>query len=362
LYHGNISPPYFPITTNFLGIEEEESMPGLPDLARGFKALREIDLNAIRNQAEAPFHVAVIGESGAGKSTLIAQLLAGPRAGGNFHSMSITEQGLNEEIFVQSYSAVILILDASRPRNTLEDRVLEKLRTYSQPIIVCYNKADLIQIRQNLPCPFPLPGSQVVVLSASDPKSILENLVPQLLRLYKEREVLLARHLPMLREPVSRKLIEDTCFINAAYSLTTGLAEMNILFDLPLNLADMVVLTKNQALMAYKIALALDLPSDWRETIPKLATVVGGGFLWRLIARQLVGLVPGFGIVPKVAVSYAGTYAVGQAVYQWCAKGEKVSPKQLKSIFAQALEGGREVARTLAAKLNPASHESGKAG
>jgi len=114
-------------------------------------------------------------------------------------------------------------------------------------------------------------------------------------------------------------------------------------------------LTKNQALMAYKIALSLDLPSDWRETIPKLATVVGGGFLWRLIARQLVGLVPAFGIVPKVAVSYAGTYAVGQAVYQWCVNGERVNPKLLRGIFAQALERGREEASILLAKLNAAS-------
>jgi uncharacterized protein (DUF697 family) len=156
----------------------------------------------------------------------------------------------------------------------------------------------------------------------------------------------------MLRETVARKLIGDTCLINAAYSLATGLAEMNILFDLPLNAADIVVLTKNQALMAYKIALAFDLPTDWRETIPKLVTVVGSAFLWRLIARQLVGLVPAFGIVPKVAVSYARTYAVGQAVYQWCAYSETLNPKLLKSIFAQALERGREVART---KLKAAS-------
>ena len=101
--------------------------------------------------------------------------------------------------------------------------------------------------------------------------------------------------------------------------------------------------------------MAFDLPSDWRDTIPKLATVVGSAFLWRLTARQLVGLVPAFGIIPKVAVSYAGTYAVGQAIYQWCAYGEKVNPKVLKSIFAQALERGREVAGTLVAKLNVAS-------
>ena len=54
-------------------------MPNLPDLASGFKTLREVDLNAIRSQAEWPLHVAVVGDAGVGKSTLIGQLLAGPR-------------------------------------------------------------------------------------------------------------------------------------------------------------------------------------------------------------------------------------------------------------------------------------------
>ena len=56
-------------------------MPNLPDLSSGFKTLREMDLNAIRELAESPLHVAVIGETGVGKSTLIGQLLAGPRQG-----------------------------------------------------------------------------------------------------------------------------------------------------------------------------------------------------------------------------------------------------------------------------------------
>jgi uncharacterized protein (DUF697 family) len=130
----------------------------------------------------------------------------------------------------------------------------------------------------------------------------------------------------------------------------TGLAEINIFFDLPLNITDMVMLTKNQALMAYKIALSFDLPSDWHETIPKLTTVVNAAFLWRLIARQLVGLIPVFGIIPKVAVSYAGTYTVGHAIHQWCANNEKVNAQTLRSAFNQALKRGREVARTLVAR------------
>ena len=120
------------------------------------------------------------------------------------------------------------------------------------------------------------------------------------------------------------------------------------------------MLTKNQALMAYKIALSFDLPSDWHETIPKLATVVGTAFLWRLIARQLVGLIPVFGIIPKVAVSYAGTYTVGQAIYQWCANNEKVNPRTLRSAFNQALEHGREVAHTMVTRRNSGLFDDSK--
>jgi uncharacterized protein (DUF697 family) len=154
----------------------------------------------------------------------------------------------------------------------------------------------------------------------------------------------------MLREPVSRQLVDETSLINASYSLATGLAQMSLVLTAPLSVADTVVLTKNQAMMAYKIALACGLPADWRQTIPKLAAVIGTAFLWRQIARQLIGLLPVIGIVPKVAVSYAGTYAIGQGIYQWCANGISVNPGALKSVYIRALENGRKVARTIIAR------------
>ncbi len=323
-------------------------MPRLPDLASGFKTLREVDLNKIRNQAEEPFHIAIVGDAGAGKSTLINQLLSGPGTPEPTLLRPISEHQLNQEILVQAYSLIILLLDASQSGHLTERPILDKLRSYHVPIIICYNKIDLLQNTQAVSDDsLRWLGSDVIAVSATARDTIVQKLVPVLMRIYKGREMVLARHLPMLREPVSRKLIEDTCFINAAYSLASGLAEMNILLTVPFNVVDMVVLTKNQALMAYKIALAFDLPSDWRQTIPKLTAVVGTGFLWRIIARQLVGLVPVVGVVPKVAVAYAGTYAIGQAIYRWCANNEKVSPQTLRAMYSKALVRGREVARSM---------------
>jgi uncharacterized protein (DUF697 family)/signal recognition particle receptor subunit beta len=326
-------------------------MPRLPDLISGFKTLREVDLNAIRSQAEAPFHIAVIGAAGVGKTTLINQLLAGPGVSDSFQLSPLSEQRLDQDPLIQPHSTVILMLDASQPDHAPKQPTLERLRLSHTPFIICYNKADLLPNSQSLSTEaFRGPGYETVAISALDRQTILQQLVPALLRIYKGREVQLARNLPFLRDTVSQKLIADTCFVNATYSLATGLAEINIFVDLPLNLADLVMLTKNQALMAYKISLACGLSADWRQTIPKLAAVVGGGFLWRTLARQLVGLIPAFGIIPKVAVSFAATYAVGQAIFQWCTHNEEVNPGLLRSAYNKALKEGREVARSLLAK------------
>ena len=344
-------------------------MPNLPDLAGGFKTLREVDLNAIREQAESLLHVAVVGGAGVGKSTLIAQLLTGPRQEEPSGVPPVTEHRLDEEILLQPYSIVLLVLDATQADHSRELEYAGRLLTQlsaglkggKPPVVICYNKADLTPHPQAvLNEAMRWPGVEVTAIAAPDRNSLVRGLVPALLRAGRGREVALARRLPMLREPVCRKLIDDTCFVNGAYSLTTGLAEINIVLDVPLNVADLVMLTKNQALMAYKIALAMGLPSDWRETVPKLATVVGGAFLWRQVARQLVGLVPAYGIIPKIAVSYAGTYAVGQAIYQWCANGEKLKPEALKSLYSDALTRGRDVARTLVARRKAAELEAPK--
>jgi predicted GTPase len=194
-------------------------MTRLPDLASGFKALREIDLNSIRNQAEAPFHLSVIGDIGVGKSTLITQLLLRPGVRKPLNPVPISEQRLDQDLFIQSFSVVILMLDATQPEHLLERQVFERLRSYKVPIIVGYNKSALLENDHQAIFTEALrwPGSEFIAITASDRQTLLLRLVPALLRIYKGREVLLARHVPMVREPVSRKLIEDTSFINATY-------------------------------------------------------------------------------------------------------------------------------------------------
>jgi len=163
----------------------------------------------------------------------------------------------------------------------------------------------------------------------------------------KEQRLSLARHFPLFRLAVARELIGDTSFASASYALGTGFAEIVPVLDIPFNVADMIVLTKNQALMVYKLGLALGLPTRWQAHVAELGGVVGAGFVWRQIARQLVGLIPVWGIVPKVAVAYAGTYAVGEAILYWYQTGHKISGRGMRELYADALARGRQMAQEI---------------
>ena len=76
---------------------------------------------------------------------------------------------------------------------------------------------------------------------------------------------------------IAHQLINETCFSNAVYSLTTGVAEVVPIFDIPLNITDMVVLTKAQAFLVYKLGLTLGFSTRWQDYLGEFGSVVGGG-------------------------------------------------------------------------------------
>jgi len=329
-------------------------MPKLPDLVNGFKMLKEVDLNAVRLQAEKRLYVMVIGEAGAGKTALIEQLVSGPGAGEPPGFPSISMNLPEPTLQIPDDALVLLLLDAGKPDYPKERVVFDGLMARKVSTVVCYNAPGMAADEIMKLDKAAWAGTETAVITATDRDSLMRELAPAVLRACKGREVRLARYVPLLRAPVAQKLIDDTCLINATYSLTTGLAEIVPVLDLPLNVADIIVLTKNQALMAYEITLAMGMQAEWRDTIPKMTAVIGSAFLWRQLGRYLVGLILVIGIVPKIVISYSGTYVIGEAIYQWCANGEKLNPEELKALYAVALKRGSEVAKALIEKSDSA--------
>ena len=80
--------------------------------------------------------------------------------------------------------------------------------------------------------------------------------------------------------------------------------------------------------MGYRLVLASGRDGEPKTLIGELLGVLGGGLLFRQMARQLVGLIPIAGIVPKVAIAYGGTWAVGRAVMFWVTEGRPATSER----------------------------------
>jgi hypothetical protein len=216
---------------------------------------------------------------------------------------------------------------------------------------VIMNDADLSQPTASLVRAYE--STRVVLPTVPDASAIQTRLAPALLAIQPEGTPLhlaLPRQLPVLREPFVQHLIEEVSRTNAVYTASTGLVELVPGLGLPLTGADIIILSKNQLIMAYRIALVSGKEGSPRVLMGEIVGVVGGGLLFRQVARELVGLIPVIGIAPRVVVSYAGTRLVGQVVRAWALEGRLVDRNELQAMYAAALQGGRAVAVTLKAQ------------
>jgi uncharacterized protein (DUF697 family) len=79
---------------------------------------------------------------------------------------------------------------------------------------------------------------------------------------------------------------------------------------------DLPVLTLNQIRLVVRLALAHGEEIDNKRAI-ELLGVVGAGFGWRAVARELLDVVPVAGWAVKAAIAYTGTRAIGEAAVRY---------------------------------------------
>jgi uncharacterized protein (DUF697 family) len=313
-------------------------MAKLPDL---WRVMREMDLEAIRADSERSFRALFAAEDPADAESA-ATLLSG--AGGERHPWLAASglAGLPAVAAGVSPPDVAVLVTRTGDLGPRQSILLGGLQAQRVPVVTLVvgalgPLAGVVRLGESARAAVPsldeaaLPAMGQALLSGA----------PNGLRLA------LARQLPPLRPAFVSALVEETARANAIYALSTGVAESVPLLNVPLNLADIVMLTKNQLLMSYRIALASGKRGRPRDVIGEVLGVIGGGFLFRQMARQLVGLIPVAGVAPKVAVAYAGTWAIGRAVGVWAGGGGALSTSLVKRYYAEAAERGREVAAAL---------------
>lgn len=309
--------------------------------------IREIDLTRIKAEAETRFTVLLTGDGDLARALALKLSESADKAGA--HPWLVVGEALEASpAELEGYDLAVLVTRSLEPGE--EDGRLRRLHGARVPVVVVVVGDEAsAQVGAELPRPFEF--ARAVLPSSLEPQALRARLVPALLQAAGPRlRLSLARQLPLLRGAAIGDLIEETSRANALYTASSGLAKVVPLFNLPLNLADIVVLTKNQLVMAYKIALMTGKRGEPREVVGEIVGVVGGGFFFRQVARELVGLVPVVGIVPNIAISYAGTRVIGYSVHTWACGGENLDKAELRQLYNEALAQGRKLARALVSR------------
>jgi uncharacterized protein (DUF697 family) len=296
------------------------------NIAHFWRITRELDINALREEFDRNVCIRVLGTD-ADAARRVARLIEpDPQAG------DVDAGVLGRDGSLRGADLFVIAIDG--PIEADARRALSELSVRETPLV-------LVQLdTSNDVLVLGVPQERMVALDPTvDDTVAREQLFAALVPAAPEVLLAVGRRHPLLREPVADYLIRDTSRVNAQFAALSSLpANIPLLGGLVGDMADMLVLTKNQVLLLFKLGglYGRDLELG-RQLIAEVMPIVGGAFLWRTTARTLVGLVPGMlGAVPKTLVAYSGTYVVGQMARYYYQYGRKPPPDFARRLRADA--------------------------
>ncbi|HEX4013084.1 MAG TPA: hypothetical protein VHX17_04230 [Candidatus Cybelea sp.] len=167
-------------------------------------------------------------------------------------------------------------------------------------------------------------------------------------------EIAVGRNLPVLRESVAAKLTRDAAQRALKVALASAVVDHIPVVGLVLgafaSAGDMVAITGIQVMLMLHVEAAYGRDPDVGRTW-QLLPIIGGGFGWRTLARELSGFVPIAGIAIKGAIAYAGTIVVGEGVTFYYEQGRYMSKGQAASLYSRTKADALGFARDLLRKL-----------
>ena len=310
-------------------------MPNPLKLASVWRVISDVDLEGIRRSAHERFELWTIADDDA-DAAATRELLGGSSPPHPWLRV-VPPASLAPPLTALPLAAVLVTRSLDLLPSLAEAR--NALRAQAVPVVV-------VMVGRTGPnASTPRTGEDArIAVTALDASAVAPLAATLLSRFEDDRRLALARQLPPLRAPYFQAITQEVAHANASFALTTGLAESVPILTAPLNLGDIVVLTKNQLLLGYRIALAAGRDGEPRKLLGEIVGVLGGGVLFRQIAREMVGLIPIAGIPLKVAVAYSGTWAIGRAVALWVTEGRAVTAESLRTMTREGMDRGRALA------------------
>jgi uncharacterized protein (DUF697 family) len=302
------------------------------NISQFWRITRELDINTLRETLDRPVNIRVLGSDEAIARRVARLIEPDPAAS----EVSTGVLGVSSRERADVYIVAIGSSLGPDARRTLSDLSVSEI-----PLILIQSEeaAGMLVLG--------IPDDRILTLGITEgDDEVRDRLFRSLVVAAPEVMLSAGRRHPLLREPVAQHLIRDTSRVNAQFAALSSLpANVPLLGGLVGDMADMLVLTKNQVLLLFKLAglYGRDLQLG-RQLLIEILPVVGGAFVWRSTARALVGLLPGLlGLVPKTLVAYTGTFVVGESARYYYRFGRKPPPH----IMAQLRAEGAKLARRL---------------
>jgi uncharacterized protein (DUF697 family) len=230
---------------------------------------------------------------------------------------------------------------------------LAPLMTLRVPIFALTVEPSIVVTSGPPGVPAPATIGEYVIHSISK-EALRGRFFPHLVEASKGVEIAVGRRLPPLREAVAAKLTRDAANNALKVALASALVDhiplVGIVLGAFASAGDTVAITGLQMMLLLQIEAAYgqdpDVARMWR-----LLPVIGGGFGWRTLARELVGFVPVAGVAIKGAIAYAGTIVVGEGVTFFLEQGRHMSPSQSKQLYDRTKEEALRFARDFITKF-----------
>lgn len=199
---------------------------------------------------------------------------------------------------------------------------LATARSAQMPVVVLALRDDAA--RTQLADTLMQPLADLII--GEDAVAITERLATWLADEIGSKRLALAHNFAFMRRAVAGEAVRATAMQNALVGAVAFIPG-----------ADMPIMTANQAKMLLQIAAAYGEKLG-AERLRELAAVVGGAFVFRTVAREMLGLVPVLGWAVKGGIGYAGTMAMGKAAIEYFEDGA-----DLAEVARRLREGAGEV-------------------
>jgi uncharacterized protein (DUF697 family) len=181
-------------------------------------------------------------------------------------------------------------------------------------------------------------------------EALRARMLPHLIDACKGVEIAVGRLLPALRTTVAAKLTRDAALnalkVSGASALIDNVPVVGIFLGAFVSAGDMMAITGIQMMLMLQIRATFGKDPDVAQ-MWELLPVVGGGFGWRALARELSGFIPGGGVLIKSAIAYAGTMVVGEGATFFELHGRHMSSGDASKIYEDARKSAQTFARDM---------------